>query len=172
MYDLKNDYLTIPGKREVKDESGKIKLEDFDITVRRIKRKDLAKFSQKYEEVVRRLFAVDGNFGSFFIDDKNYNLLKQLCELIPIDEEDGILNVDWIIENPSLLTLLFFTTSYDTKEMEFVDEKMKKSLIAKFNYVEYDSLMGKLNTETTIQRLKNSKEMVKELDDLRTELGV
>lgn len=171
-YELKNDYLQIEGKREVKTDEGVVNTEKFDITVRRVKRKDLAKFTQKYEEVLRRLFEVDGAFGSFFIEDKNYNLLKQLCELIPTDEQSGKLNIEWIEEDLGLLTLLFFTSSYDTEKGEFADEKMRKSLIAKFNYVEYDAVVGKLNTETTIAKLKNSKTMVQELEDLRTQLGV
>lgn len=172
LYELKNDYLQIEGKREVKDEAGVTKNEPFDITIRRVKRKDLAKFTQKYEEVLRRLFEVDGAFGSFFIEDKNYNLLKQLCELIPVDEEGGKLNLEWLEDNLGLLTLLFFTTSYDIEKGEFADEKMRKSLIAKFNYVEYDAVVGKLNTETTIAKLKNSRTMVAELEDLRTQLGM
>jgi hypothetical protein len=171
-YDLKNDCLVIEGKKEVKSEEGNIETKVFDITIRRVKRKDLAKFTQKYEEVLRRLFEVDGAFGSFFIEDKNYNLLKQLCELIPIDEAPGKLDIEWIEENLGLLTLLFFTTSYDIEKGEFIEEKMRKSLIAKFNYVEYDTVVGKLNTETTILKLKNSKAMVQELEDLRTQLGV
>lgn len=171
-YELKNDYLLIEGKKEIKKEDGSIENQVFDITLRRVKRKDLAKFTQKYEEVLRRLFEVDGAFGSFFIEDKNYNLLKQLCELIPIDEAPGRLNLEHIEDNLGLLTLLFFTTSYDLEKGEFIEEKMRKSLIAKFNYVEYDTVVGKLNTETTILKLKNSKAMVQELEGLRTELGV
>jgi hypothetical protein len=172
LYELKNDYLSIEVTIQEKDEEGVIHYRKQDITIRRVKRKDLAKFTQKYEEVLRRLFEVDGAFGSFFIEDKNYNLLKQLCELIPIDETPGKLNLEWIEEDLGLLTLLFFTTSYDIEKGEFVDEKMRKSLIAKFNYVEYDTVVGKLNTETTITKLKNSKAMVQELEDLRTQLGV
>ena len=172
MFTLEDTYLKVTGVRQVKDEDGKVKDEEFDITIRRVKRKDLAKFTEKYEEVLRRLFLVDGAMGSFLKDDKNYTLLKQTCELIPIDEEDGKLHLEWIEENYSLLTKLFFTLSYDEEEGEFKDEKMKKPLLAKFNFVEYDSLMGKLNTETTIMRLKMSKPMMEELDQLRNEMGV
>ena len=171
-YELANDYLLIEGKKQEKNEDSSVDNIKFEITLRRVKRKDLAKFTQKYEEVLRRLFEVDGAFGSFFIEDKNYNLLKQLCELIPIDEENGKLNIEWIEEDLGLLTLLFSTTSYDTDKGELIDEKMRKSLIAKFNYVEYDTVVGKLNTETTIAKLKNSKAMVQELEDLRSQLGV
>ena len=172
MYKLENTYLLISGVKQVKDEEGKLKDEEFDITLRRVKRKDLAKFTEKYEEVLRRLFLVDGAIGSFLKDEKNYTLLKQVCELIPVDEEDGKLNVEWIEEDYNLLTQLFFTLSYDEETGEFSDEKMRKPLLAKFNFVEYDSLVGKLSTETMITRMKNSKPMVDELEELRKEMGV
>ncbi|HET8687032.1 MAG TPA: hypothetical protein VFM18_10260 [Methanosarcina sp.] len=173
MYTLENSYLQIPGIRQVKDEEGKLKDEEFDITVRRVKRKDLAKFTEKYEEVLRRLFLVDGQIGSFLKDDKNYTLLKQVCELVPVDEEDGKLHLEWIEEDYTLLTLLFFTLSYDAEKQEFSEEeKMRKPLLAKFNFVEYDSLVGKLSTETMIQRMKASKPMVEELEQLKIEMGV
>lgn len=172
MYKLENTYLLITGLKKVKDEEGKLKDEEFDITIRRVKRKDLAKFTEKYEEILRRLFFVDGSIGSFLKDEKNYTLLKQVCELIPVDEEEGKLNVEWIEEDYALLTMLFFTLSYDVESGEFNDEKMRKPLLAKFNFVEYDSLVGKLSTETTIARLKMSKPMMDELDNLRKEMGV
>lgn len=173
MFTLENTYLIIPGNRLVKNEEGKLENKEFDITVRRVKRKDLAKFTEKYEEVLRRLFLVDGQIGSFLKDDKNYTLLKQVCELIPIDEEDGKLNVEWIEENYPLLTILFFTLSYDVDKQEFEEgDKMRKPLLAKFNFVEYDSLVGKLSTETMITRMKASKPMVDELEELRKEMGV
>ena len=171
-YKLENTYLLISGVKQVKNEEGKLQEEEFDITVRRVKRKDLAKFTEKYEEVLRRLFLVDGQVGSFLKDDKNYTLLKQVCELIPVDEEDGKLNVEWIEEDYPLLTQLFFTLSYDEEAGDFGDEKMRKPLLAKFNFVEYDSLVGKLSTETMITRMKNSKPMVDELEELRKEMGV
>jgi hypothetical protein len=172
MYKLENTYLTIPGVKQVKTEEGVLEQQEFDITVRRVKRKDLAKFTEKYEEVLRRLFLVEGSIGSFLKDDKNYTLLKQLCELIPVDEEGGKLDVEWIEEDYALLTLLFFTLSYDIGEGEFKDEKMRKPLLAKFNFVEYDSLVGKLSTETTITKLRNSKPLMDELETLRVEMGV
>lgn len=172
MYDLQNTCLKIEGARAVKTEEGKLKNEEFDITIRRVKRKDLAKFTEKYEEVLRRLFLVDGAIGSFMKEEKNYTLLKQVCELIPVDEEDGKLHIEWIEDDYALLTQLFFTLSYDEELGEFSDEKMRKPLLAKFNFVEYDSLVGKLSTETTITRLKNSKPLMEELDQLRNEMGV
>ena len=172
MYTLENTYLLINGVKQVKDEEGKLKSEEFDITVRRVKRKDLAKFTEKYEEVLRRLFLVDGAIGSFLTDEKNYTLLKQVCELIPVDEGDGKLNIEWIEEDYALLTQLFFTLSYDEKTGDFVDEEMRKPLLAKFNYVQDDNLRGKLATETMITRMKASKPMMEELDELRKELGV
>lgn len=173
MYTLENTYLQIPGTRQVKDENGNLKTEEFDITIRRVKRKDLAKFTEKYEEVLRRLFLVDGEIGSFIKEEKNYTLLKQVCELIPVDEEDGKLNLEWIEEDYILLTLLFFTLSYDVEKKEFSnDDKMRKPLLSKFNFVEYDALVGKLSTETMIQRMKASKPMMEELEQLKIEMGV
>jgi hypothetical protein len=172
MYKLENTYLTIPGVKQEKNEEGVLERKEFDITVRRVKRKDLAKFTEKYEEILRRLFLVEGSIGSFLKDDKNYTLLKQLCELIPVDEEGGKLDVEWIEEDYALLTLLLFTLSYDIEEGEFKDEKMRKPLLAKFNFVEYDSLVGKLSTETTIMKLKGSKPLMDELENLRVEMGV
>lgn len=173
MFTLENTYLRITGSRNVKNEEGKVENKEFDITIRRVKRKDLAKFTEKYEEVLRRLFLVDGQIGSFLKDDKNYTLLKQLCEIIPIDEEDGKLNLEWIEEDYALLTLLFFTSSYDVNKQEFLDdEKFRKPLLAKFNFVEYDSLVGKLSTETMITRIKTMKPMTDELEQLRVEMGV
>jgi hypothetical protein len=95
-----------------------------------------------------------------------------LCELIPVDEEGGKLEIEWIEEDYALLTLLLFTLSYDIEEGEFKDEKMRKPLLAKFNFVEYDSLVGKLSTETTIMKLKGSKPLMDELENLRVEMGV
>jgi len=172
MYKLENTYLTIPGVKQVKNEEGVLETQEFDITVRRVKRKDLAKFTEKYEEILRRLFLVEGSIGSFLKEDKNYTLLKQLCELIPVDEEGGKLDIEWIEEDYALLTVLLFTLSYDVEEGEFKDEKMRKPLLAKFNFVEYDSLVGKLSTETTITKLKTSKPLMDELENLRVEMGV
>jgi hypothetical protein len=136
--------------------------EEKELTIRRIPRVNLAKFSERYELVIEKLLEVNGAMGSFLADNKNYTNLKELCKLIPIDEEPKTLQLEEIEENYALLTLLFFTTSFDYEEFKFDnlenDEGFKPSLISKFNFVEYEELVGKMAIKVRIGKMKEQME--------------
>ena len=156
MYRLENTYLKVTAN------------EDKEITIRRIPRSNLAKFSERYELVIEKLLEVNGAMGSFLADNRNYNNLKELCKLIPIDEEPKTLQLEEIEENYALLTLLFFTTSFDHEEFKFQnldnEEPFKPSLISKFNFVEYEELVGKMALKVRIKKTKEQMAMREEIN--------
>lgn len=158
MFRLENTYLKINPT------------ESLELTIRRIPRVNLAKFSERYEQVIEKLLEVNGAMGSFMSDNKNYNNLKELCKLIPIDEEPKTLSLELIEENYALLTLLFFTTSFDHEEFKFEnldnDEPFKPSLISKFNFVEYEELVGKMAVKVKVKKMKEQMVIQEEINQM------
>lgn len=156
MFELENTYLKI------------LCDDDTEVNIRRIKRVNLAKFSEKHEKILESILSFNGRIGNFLAVDKNYNLLVELCKLIPVDEEPKFLDFTKIENNYELITLLFFSTSYnpETGNFDLGDDGItyKPSLLNQFNFVEYEELMGKLALKVHMGKMKENKKMREELD--------
>ena len=121
------------------------------LTLRRVPRNRLAKFGEKYDDLMEGLLRENGAMGSFLASDKNYKILKDLCALIPIDEEPKTLELEKIEDDYSLLTRLFFSNSWDEETLSFKNLKeestFEAAIICKFNFIEYEERLVKIMTK-------------------------
>ena len=159
---------------EIKNTTLRLYDEDnIEINIKRIPRAQLATFSEKYDTILERLLEANGSIGTFLAVNKNYNLLNDLCKIIPTLEEPHHLLLDKIEDDYILLTQLFYSESIN-KETLLIDvkdnESLKPSLITRFNFMEYEQRLGKIAMKVRSRVMKEIENQMKEIE-MTTPIG-
>lgn len=145
----------------------KIEIEDKTYTLRRIKRGDLTKFKEKYNSILNKFMECNASLGEFLMEEKNFNLLVDVCKLIPVDEltNDEFFDFKILEQDYLLIAQLFISESFkDGCKLELKpNEGWESSAICRFNFWDYDTAMGNAQIHGLDLRMKNEEKNVDKL---------
>ena len=159
-YDLTNTSLII--KPEGSEE---------EYVIKRVKRAKLAAFVEQQNAIMTGLLLHGGYIGSFLQDTNNIKKLEAICKLIPLAEDGKFLPFSALEEDYELLTLLFFSTSFDADTMDYVvddDVNYEPSLLHKFNFINYREVLGKLQLQVMQEKAKEYQQLRDQAKEIQT----
>ena len=139
---------------------------DKELSLKRVVRKDLSSFLTKYEELLEELIRNNFAIGEYLVPDKNYNKLKALLALIPVEGRTENLKLEELEEEHDLLLTLLIASNWDSEEKEVTGNSIEKPYIAKFLSFDFGTRLEDSAVKVNTEKQKKMESLLQNRDTL------
>jgi hypothetical protein len=141
-----------------------IDLAEKQIILKRVVRKNLTNFLNIYSEVLEEVIRLNFGVGEYLSDDKNYNKLKKLLALFPVEGQDTGFNIEEVEEEHDLLIQLLIASNWDVdkKELESGGQLVDRPYFARFLALDFDTRIQDISVKLSEEKGKKALEYAKQ----------